>query len=395
MAYRAVYGYAWDLAEAGVAPVTDELRARHINTITLAASYHAGKFIRPRGRAGKVFFPQDGTVYFHPTKERYDEIKPVPNRILEEHDVLEEICRRRDVAANAWLVLMHNSRLGEAYPRASVESAFGDRYIYNLCPAAPAARRYAVALCRDVVDHYDVDGISLETPGFLPYGHGYHHEFALVRQNPWLDNLLGLCFCEHCLAGASASGIDAPRLRHCVREAIERYLASDLDFPDDMAVAFWLADIVLDAELGEFLRWRCGVVESLVADIRAAVREDAKVAVIPSVARPSGGAWYEGSDLAGLANAAGIVEVCFYEPSVARMRSDLWDVQRRLAGAGRLRGILRPGHPDLSSRDAVVDAVAALHAGGVEDLAFYNYGHLRQASLDWMGEALAALESPH
>ena len=34
-------------------------------------------------------------------------------------------------------------------------------------------------------------------------------------------------------------------------------------------------------------------------------------------------------------------------------------------------------------------AVVALAAGGVEDIAFYNYGHLRQASLDWIGQALS------
>ena len=393
MACRAMYAYAWDLAEAGVPAVVDELRALGINTITLAASYHAGKFIRPRGRSGKVYFPEDGTVYFRPDPNRYGVIKPVPNHMLEDRDVLEEVCNNPRMSAHAWLVLMHNTRLGEAYPDATAVNAFGDRYIYNLCPSAPAARRYAVALCTDVADRYAIDGISLETPGFLPYAHGFHHEFALVRQNAWLDRLLGLCFCEHCLAGAAAADIDGARLRHEVSETIERYLSSGLDFPDDMADAFWLADVVLDPELSRFLHWRCEVVSSLVAEIRAAVRRDASVAVIPSVARPTSGAWYEGSDLAALATAAGIVEVCFYEPGAARIRSDLWDVQRRLArGDGRLRGILRPGHPDLASREAVLDAVAALAAGGIEDLAFYNYGHLRQTSLDWMGEALAALE---
>ena len=393
MAYRAMYAYAWDLAEAGVPAVVDELQALRINTITLAASYHAGKFIRPRGRSGKVYFPEDGTVYFRPNPDRYGEIKPVPNHMLEDLDVLEEVCNSPRMSAHAWLVLMHNTRLGETHPDATVVNAFGDRYVYNLCPFAPAARRYAVALCADVAERYAIDGISLETPGFLPYAHGFHHEFALVRQNAWLDRLLGLCFCEHCLAGAGAADIDGARLRHKVCETIERYLSSGLDFPDDMADAFWLADVVLDPDLARFLRWRCEVVSSLVAEIRAAVRSDASVAVIPSVARPTGGAWYEGSDLAALASAAGIVEVCFYEPGPARIRSDLWDVRRRLAhGDGRPRGILRPGHPDLAGREAVLDAVAALAAGGVEDLAFYNYGHLRQASLDWMEEALAALE---
>ena len=80
-----------------------------------------------------------------------------------------------------------------------------DRFIYSLCPSNPAARELAVALCRDVSDRYAVTGLSIETPGFLPSIHGYHHEFNLVKPNRWLDNQLGLCFCAHCRAGAHAA----------------------------------------------------------------------------------------------------------------------------------------------------------------------------------------------
>ena len=297
------------------------------------------------------------------------------------------------MAANAWLVLLHNTRSGAAHPQATVANAFGDRYVYSLCPSSPAAREYTVALCKDVTDNYPVSGLSLETPGFLPYEHGFHPEFALLRQNVWFNNLMGLCFCGHCLDGAQAAGIDAKRLKAAVRDDIAAYLASDLDFPDDMAAAFWASDALLDADLSNFLRWRCTVVTSLVQAIREAVRPDANVAVIPSVARPTGGAWYEGSDLRALAQAAGILEVCFYEPGPERIRCDVWDVQRRLKGAGHLRGVLRPSFPDLAARQDVIDGVAALVAAGIHDIAFYNYGHLRQASLDWMGDALAAVGS--
>ena len=124
-------------------------------------------------------------------------------------------------------------------------------------------------------------------------------------------------------------------LKAQVAQDISAYLASDIDFPADMAEAFWLADTRTDGELKAFLDWRCTVVTSLVAEIRAAVRKDASVAVIPSVARPTGGAWYEGSDLAALAEAAGIIEACFYEPGAARVKADLFDVKRRLEGQGQ------------------------------------------------------------
>jgi hypothetical protein len=156
-----------------------------------------------------------------------------------------------------------------------------------------------------------------------------------------------------------------------------------------MAEALWLADVTTDSELSKFLGWRCDAVTSLVREIRAAVRKDANVAIIPSVARPTGGAWYEGTDLRALAETAGIIEACFYEPSAARIRADIWDVQRRLKGAGNLRGILRPGFPDLQSRGEVVAAAEALRDAGIAEIAFYNYGHLRRSNLGWIADALA------
>jgi hypothetical protein len=172
---------------------------------------------------------------------------------------------------------------------------------------------------------------------------------------------------------------------------VTSWLESDFDLPDDMAEAFWVADTRSDGALKAYLDWRAEVTTSLVSEIKAAIRKDAAFAVIPSVARPTGGAWYEGSDLKALANTAGIIEACFYEPSAERVRADAWDVQRRLRGAGKLRGILRPAHPDLKSRGEVVAAVEGLKAAGITDIAFYNYGHLRPAGLRWIGEALAAI----
>ena len=387
--YRAIYAYAWDIAEAGVSSAVAEFQRLGLDTVTMAGSYHAGKFLRPHGKAGKVFFPEDGTAYFRTNAARYGAIKPVENSLLATTDVMRELCAG-PMQVNAWMVLLHNTLLGMRHPEATAANAFGDRYVYSLCPSNPDARTYAIGIARDVAESYPVAGVSLESPGFAPYAHGFHHEFALNQPNRWLDAQLGLCFCDHCVAGASAAGIDARALKARVARDITDYLASDIDFPADMAEAFWLADTRMDGELKAFLDWRCGVVTSLVAEIRSVVRKDASVAVIPSVARPTGGAWYEGSDLAALARAAGIIEACFYEPSAVRVKADLFDVRRRLTSSGALRGILRPAWPDLGSKGELLAAAAALRDGGVTGIAFYNWGHLRQANVQWIAEAVAA-----
>ena len=393
MSYKAIYTYAWDLAEEGVSKAVGQFEALGLDTVTIAGSYHAGKFLRPHGRAGKVYFPEDGTVYFKANPARYGAIKPVANSLLSSQDVLRELTSQDRMKTNVWLVLLHNTLLGSAHPDSAVSNAFGDRYIYNLCPSAPDARAYAIGLAQDVTETYPVSGLSMETPGFLPYAHGFHHEFALNRPNRWLDSQLGLCFCPHCLKGAKAAGINAARLKTQVAEDVSAYLASDLDYPADMAEAFWAADTRTDGDLKAYLDWRCTVVTSLVRDIRGAVRKEVDVAVIPSVARPTGGAWYEGSDLAALADATGIIEACFYEPGAARVKADLFDIRRRLRGKGHLRGIVRPAFPDLETKGEFLAAMQALGAGGVSEVAFYNWGHLRSANIGWIADGLRALEA--
>ena len=59
-------------------------------------------------------------------------------------------------------------------------------------------------------------------------------------------------------------------------------------------------------------------------------------------------------------------------------------------GTAGLRGILRPAWPDLGSTAELLAAATALKDGGVSGIAFYNWGHLRQANVQWIAEAVAA-----
>lgn len=389
---RAVYAYAWDVLEAGADAVAAELAAHGLNTLSLASSYHAGKFIRPRGQAGKVVFPDDGTVYFHHRAERYGAVRPQRSRVVADTDPFAMFGARSDLKVNAWTVLLHNTRLGTLHPELVVRNAFGDPYVYSLCPSQPAVREYAVTLCADLADQYPVTGLSLETPGWLPYAHGYHHEFAQVESNPWLMVHLGLCFCDACMAAGHRAGIPMEELKRETAARVAGYLASPVVAPADMAREWLIADFVGNAELAAFQRWRGDVVTSLVEEIRAAVREDARVTIIPSVQRPTASSWSEGTDLAALARAADAIDLCLYEPSPARALADLWDARRRVGPDATLRAILRPGPPDMESGAQAAATVAALRAAGIEDLAFYNYGMLRAHNLGWVRDALATID---
>jgi hypothetical protein len=392
--YKGLYVYPWDLADEGVTTVTERARSAGLDSLTIAASYHAGKFLRPHGVSGKVYFPKDGTVYFKARPERYGHIKPLINPLVEEHDAFAEVERQAPAMKRvAWVVCCHNTPLGELHPELTSRNAFGDLYPYSLCPAHPAVRDYVVNLCSDLADRYDLAGLALETPGWLPYDHGFHHEFALVPLDRFAKTLLGLCFADATRHAAAAAGVDADRLQARTREILERHLATDLAVPNAMATDWLLAELTGDADWAAFLAWRCQLVADLVADVKAAIPPETRLAVIPTVQQPTAACWVEGSDLALLAERADALEILAYQPSAAEVGLDAFDSRRRAGDDATLHFILRPAFPDLANGAETVEAARRLKAVGLAGIAFYNYGHFRLAGLEHAKAAIEALEA--
>ena len=244
MTYRAIYAYAWDIAERGArrsSPrCTGSASTRSPSPGATTPANSSG-----RGERGQGLFP-GGRHRLFPRRIRRATARSsrVANSLLAERDVLARaLCGDSGIAVNAWMVLLHNTRLGEAYPDATVANAFGDRYVYSLCPSNPEAREYAVALCKDVTDHYPVIGISVEAPGFAPYRPrlsprvraGQAEPLARSAARPLLLRPL------HALAPSKA-GIDANATAGAGRAPTSSPISpADIDLPDDMAEAFWLA----------------------------------------------------------------------------------------------------------------------------------------------------------
>lgn len=95
-----MWTYPWDVQDLGADQVIAELRDRaSLDTISLATSYHAGRFLQPRSPRRKSYFPEDGTIYFEPTAALWADqaIQPqVASVVREGGDVLEDLVRRRD-----------------------------------------------------------------------------------------------------------------------------------------------------------------------------------------------------------------------------------------------------------------------------------------------------------
>ncbi|MEO3430918.1 hypothetical protein AAFN88_18840 [Pelagibius sp. CAU 1746] len=369
--------YPWDVRDEGADRVGARLAAAGISSVAVATSYHAGKFLRPHAPNGRVWYPEDGTVYFRPDPSLYGRLKPRVAQVAEDFDALSALARAAPALARAgWTVGLHNSRLGRAHPDLVCRTAFGDPIRSALCPAQPEVRDYLAALCLDQARNCPVEEISIEAPGYQAYRHNDHHEFELIELTPRAASLLGLCFCPACLAGARSAGIDAAGLAAQARSQLEQFFADGTEGPDD------LAD---DPVWQPFLDWRARVVAELMARIRAELPAGVSLSVIPTVRSPLSLCWREGSDLARLAAAADRLAIPLYCAGAEATGREARAARAAAGPEARLSFILRPSWPTIRSAEelaAVLEAVTGAEAHSIE---YYNYGHIRLQSLDWIG----------
>lgn len=390
MSLRSIWTYPWDLQDIGPEAVAAELRARAgLNRISVAASYHAGRFLQPRSPRRTTYSPEDGTLYFQPDAARWakSRIQPKVSSIVAQGDMLREMVRlkeRTGLSVAAWTVCLHNTRLGEAHPDLATVSVFGERYPYAICPANPDARRYVCTLVEDLTYGCRVDAVELETIGFMGYAHGLHHEKDGVGLTAEDDLLLSLCVCPHCRAGASAAGVDveaaAETARHWLRESFDRAVPQPR-LPHLMeqgldAFAPWPA-------LHAFLLWRRQPVMSLIGAVRAAAHPDSAIYVIDLAA-----GWLGGIDLAGLRDVCDGLILCAYDIEGEEIAAQAREA-RRLLGADRYLGTgLRVFYPEVAEPGQLASRVQAALGAGATGANFYNYGLIPAARLDWVGAAL-------
>lgn len=375
-----MYVYAWDLWHEGTAAVTDRLRGAGLDGIALATAYHAGKFLRPHAPRERVYMPEDGTVYFNPDPALYDRLQPQAAAMLRDCDALAELARHApDLPVAAWTVGLHNTRLGTQHPDLACQTPFGDPLANALCPSQPAVRAYLAALCRDTAAQPGVTEVMIETPGFQTYRHGHHHEFELVELTPAADAMLSLCFCPACRTRAQAWGLDADRMARAAQDSLAAF------FTDPAAR---LPDLQTDPDWTALVACRCDTVTTLVAEIRAALPAHVRLAVIPSVQTPNALCWREGSDLAALARACDRLEVPAYQCGTQDIASDMAQVRQAAGGGASIGFILRPTWPHVSGASDLATNVAAARAKGADRISFYNYGHMRLQSLDWIAAAI-------
>jgi hypothetical protein len=360
---NSIFVYPWDLAAEGVHEVLTRVRERAgVNGIRAAVSYHAAELLLPHNPHHRVWFPEDGAIYFEP-RHAFPAIWPRIANLAQERvlEAARDEARSTGLHYTAWMVCLHNTWLGTAYPQYAVRNVFGNLYPFSLCPTRPEVRDYLCTLLDQVLRRFQPDAVEFESPGFLPFKHGFDRGIQVVSLNPVL--LLSLCFCEACAAPESvASG---------VRSALEQFFREGTmeDVPG----------------LPAFLESRNATVAPLLQRLMGMCRDCGAEATLISFPKLRDEAC--GIDLRLPENGLDAVEIACYMADAEELGSLAHLISTELPVLTRLYAGLRPSYPDSASAGELTRKVGSLRAAGVVG-SFYNYGLVRQAELDWIGRAL-------
>ncbi|WP_030273189.1 hypothetical protein [Streptomyces sp. NRRL B-24484] len=382
-----VLAFATDLLDEGADTFFGHLTDRAgVGGLTLASVYHEARDVFPHNPRRVVRYLEPGAAYFRPDPARWAgrRLVPAPSTAIGDRDPFAEAAAeagRRGLRLHAWTVFCHNDRLGFQHPDCSPANAFGDRHLTELCPANPEVREYARTLVEDL-GRYGVDAVRAESLHFHGLRHGYHHERYFEDLGPVAEALLGICFCPHCLAAASAAGVPAEEVRAAVRDELRARLADE-----KRAAAPAALDEFAGGALAAYLDAATGTVTTLAAELAATAAAGGMRLTFMDGAGPGRG-WLSGIDLPSLAGATHQIETLGYARTPEAVREKVAAFALHGVRPEAMAVILRPMAEDCDGPANLAAKIAVLRELGVPEVEFYHYGLMRLSSLDRIGAAL-------
>lgn len=383
-----LFTYAWDLDAEGYDAAVGRIADAGFTEINLATSYHAGKFLLPHNPKHRIVFPEDGAIYFRPDLGRYGRITPRVHSLAEQDadpvERLQEAMRPRGLSYTAWTVCMHNSWLGVRYPDTTMHTAFGDPLIHSLSPAHPDVRHYLLAMIGDLVSRYEVAAIQLESPGYMGFTHGYHHEITGAPWDAVQEQLMSISFNPAEVASALDAGIDAGSVRQRVADLLDACWNRGVPVMEGDAPSAEAQALLDDGDYRAYRAWQDDQAISLAEEIRAVVKEANPATRIRHFAA------LDGSETDARLIATGDGILCGYASSDE-------DAARRASTARQygktVHGALRAITPDTMAPADIGPRINAWRQAGVDSIDVYNYGLMPGTNWDALAAALTGSAS--
>lgn len=385
--------YPWDILDDEAAP--EEIAALGLSAVSLAASYHSTRALLPHNPRRTVVSARHAATYFRPDLSRYAgmRLRPAePSWVpADAFGIASDALRAVGQRVVAWVVVLHNSRLGEDNPDLTIENAFGDRYAHALCPAHPEVREYATALVSDLVSRYALDGIELEACGYLGYDHLSQHEKSALQLDLLHRFLLSICFCPACRRAMAEERVDSGQIRASVIVALRRRFDGPPSVTNDPdAVDSRLAELLGAEQWAGLMRARNRVtLELLDAVTPEIVRRSIDLTITAGSSRYETGAAI-GAGLDDLAARADSLLLPIFGPSDELAQTQVRRMVQAVSGKARVTVGLRAFWPDVSAANQLRHATRLWAGMGVGGFRYYNYGLCPRPNLRWIADAAGA-----
>ena len=375
------YTYPWDLSDEGASAasgvIADTLGPR--GGVLLTLSYHVSTCFSPHNPTRKIYFGEEGAVYFQPDEDLYGatRIRPLVSHLVTGPDWMPGLARgirESGLAFSAWAIYLYNHHLSQAFPETARRDCFGQPHLGQLCPAHPDVRAYALALTRDML-RFGPRHVQLESLSYLGFGYGFLNPKVAVAIDPRHQFLMGLCFCRHCIQAANGAGLDGEELRAEVAADLDRELRLE---PDDGQGNRdeWIED-AFDGRLESYLEARVVTATSLFEEVAAAAREGgAGVTFFGSLDRAA-----TGLDRRRVLACVDAVYTSVPGPP-EEAAEGVQKLRDGLTPEVRLVSIVRPG--GFEGEEYTRRLIESQAEAGVDGFAFYTYGQLREHHLAWI-----------
>ncbi len=395
--------YPWDVV--GDPDAARRLADLGVARATLASAYHSATALTPRHPGHRVVTARHSAVYYPPSERRWRGrgLRPYEQRWVAADDAWEKAATAlasAGIEVHSWVVLAHNSRLGEDFPDIRVRNAYGDGYPWAPCVARPEVRAYATALAAEAGARPGAAGTELESCGWYGPAHLHAHDkTGGVGLGGAARYLMSLCFCGSCARGYAGLGVAADGLRAAVRAALEPVWAGERGpGPADAAGEWAEVEALLGAELAAVtLEWRTRTARALQRECVAAVRAEAGTGfqvllhADPAPHRCGANAGVDPADV--LAHADGVVLPC------TGGAADRAAVLTPFAAHRRAGSVIAANLTVVSGMGGSPGTLAAdaAHAVtlGADQLRLYHAGVASDADLRAVREALAGWRAPN
>ena len=379
-----IFTYPWDLADHGYDAALGEISQSGFSNVNLAMQYHNGKFLLPRNPKRRVYFAEDGAISFRPDLSRYGEMKPrLHSLVTGDSSPADEVNNRKEkLGLNlvAWTVCLHNRWLGEQFPEAVQHTVFADPLYNSLSPAHPLAREYMIAHVTDMVSRYDLHAIMLESPGYMGFEHGEHHEIIGTELDAVQRDIMNLSFSDYEVNKAGEDGIPAGMLRGLTAAVMDASFNQGVRMADANGEPTVTVKSLINGGLPQYMVWLKQQELSLLNEIREAVK----------AVNPSTQIWnfakLDGSPDAAAQIATGDVSLAGY----AQSDEDAAIRTHEAAQLGRpVRGAMRAIAPDTTTPGLIAPRLNAWKQAGVTGVDVYNFGLMNRVIWDAVKEAFS------